>query len=89
MIGYVNGTLTVGGIIGVNGESWNNPAAITYGAAISSSQLNATARRAGTFAYTPTNNSVPNSGVNTLAVVKRRRTRRITAAIRLTATVKT
>ncbi|HEY3856986.1 MAG TPA: MBG domain-containing protein [Verrucomicrobiae bacterium] len=66
-IGYVNGTLTVIGS-GVT-VTWNNPAAITYGAAISSSQLNATASVPGTFVYTPTNNSVPNSGLNSLTVV--------------------
>ncbi len=66
-IGYVNGTLTVGGS-GVT-VTWNNPAAITYGAALSSSQLNATANVPGTFVYTPTNNSVLATGNNPLTVV--------------------
>jgi len=33
--------------------TWNNPADITYGTALSATQLNATASTAGTFVYTP------------------------------------
>ena len=67
VIGYVNGLLSVGGSLAT--VTWNTPASITYGAAIGFSQLNATASVAGTFVYTPTNNSVLNSGPNTLTVV--------------------
>ncbi len=49
--------------------TWTNPAAITYGTALSSTQLNATSSVAGTFTYSPTNGAVLNAGTNTLTAV--------------------
>ena len=49
--------------------TWTNPAAIVYGTALSSNQLNATANVPGAFAYTPTTNIVLTAGTNTLLVV--------------------
>jgi YVTN family beta-propeller protein len=49
--------------------SWNNPAAITYGTALGSGQLNATANVPGTFAYTPPAGTILNAGnAQTLSV---------------------
>jgi hypothetical protein len=48
---------------------WTNPAPITYGAALTTNQLNATANVPGSFAYYPTNGTVPNTGTNTLSVI--------------------
>jgi len=42
--------------------TWNNPADITYGAALDGTQLNATASVAGTFVYTPAAGTVLNAG---------------------------
>jgi hypothetical protein len=42
--------------------SWNNPADITYGMALSATQLNANASVAGSFAYTPGAGTVLNAG---------------------------
>lgn len=42
--------------------TWSAPAAITYGTALSSAQLNATANVPGTFSYTPPLGSVLNAG---------------------------
>ena len=42
--------------------TWNNPADIVYGAALSAAQLNATASVAGTFSYTPAASAVLNAG---------------------------
>jgi len=44
--------------------TWANPANIVYGAVLGSSQLNATANAAGTFAYSPGAGTVLNSGTN-------------------------
>ena len=49
--------------------TWTNPAAIVYGTALSSNQLNATANVPGNFAYTPTTNIVLTAGTNALSVV--------------------
>ena len=49
--------------------SWTTPAAISYGTALSSTQLNARASVAGTFAYTPAAGTVLKAGVQTLTVV--------------------
>ncbi len=46
--------------------SWAQPAAIGYGTALGSGQLNATANIAGTFVYSPAAGSVPNAGTTTL-----------------------
>jgi hypothetical protein len=48
--------------------TWNTPAAITYGAALGNSQLNATANVAGTFSYNPAAGTVPKGGTQTLSV---------------------
>ncbi len=49
--------------------SWAAPAAITYGTALSSTQLNATANVAGTFVYTPAAGTVLPVGQQTLSVL--------------------
>src|ERR1019366_7384463 len=49
--------------------TWTNPAAITYGTALSSTQLNASASVPGAFAYNPTNGAVLNAGTSTLTAV--------------------
>jgi len=48
--------------------SWT-PAAIAYGAALTSSQLDATANTSGSFAYTPAAGTVLTAGAHTLSVV--------------------
>jgi hypothetical protein len=49
--------------------TWANPAAITYGTALSVTQLNATSPVAGSFTYSPTNGAVLNVGTNALSAV--------------------
>ena len=49
--------------------TWNAPAAITYGAALSSTQLNATADVPGAFVYSPAAGTVLKAGTQTLSVV--------------------
>jgi Chitobiase/beta-hexosaminidase C-terminal domain/Bacterial Ig-like domain (group 2) len=49
--------------------SWNTPASISYGTALSSAQLNATASVAGTFAYTPAAGTVLKVGTQTLSAI--------------------
>ena len=49
--------------------TWTNPAAITYGTALGSSQLAATANVPGAFVYTPAAGTVLNAGTNTLTTV--------------------
>jgi len=48
--------------------TWTNPTAITYGTALSSSQLNATAAVSGTFIYNPAAGKVLNAGTHILSV---------------------
>ena len=49
--------------------TWPTPTAITYGAALSVTQLNATSSVAGTFTYTPANGIILNAGIGqTLSV---------------------
>jgi hypothetical protein len=48
--------------------TWNNPADLTYGVALSGAQLNATANVPGTFQYTPAAGTVLNSGTHQLSV---------------------
>jgi len=64
---FVPGTLTVTGQT-VPTITWATPAAITYGTALSATQLNATASVPGTFAYTPALGSVPAAGTQSLSV---------------------
>jgi C1A family cysteine protease len=47
--------------------TWANPAAITYGTALSSTQLNASANVAGSFVYTPAAGTVLSAGSQTLS----------------------
>ena len=48
--------------------TWADPAAITYGTALSATQLNATANVAGTFAYSPSSGTVLTAGEQMLSV---------------------
>jgi hypothetical protein len=48
--------------------TWSTPAAITYGTALSGTQLNASSTVAGTFTYSPAAGTVLNAGTQTLAV---------------------
>ena len=48
--------------------TWATPAAITYGTALSATQLNATSSVAGTFVYTPAAGTVLTAGSQTLSV---------------------
>lgn len=48
--------------------TWNDPAAIDFGTALSSTQLNATADIDGTFVYTPAIDTVLDAGTQTLSV---------------------
>jgi hypothetical protein len=48
--------------------TWNAPAAITYGTALTATQLNATASVPGTFAYNPTSGTVLTAGSHLLSV---------------------
>ncbi len=66
-VSLVNGVLTVAQAIPV--VSWTNPAPITYGAALASNELNATASVPGSFVYNPTNGAVLNTGTNGLSVL--------------------
>ena len=54
---------------GTAGLNWATPATITYGTALSASQLNAATNVPGSLAYTPTNGTVLNAGTNTLTVI--------------------
>ena len=55
------------GAINVPTVTWNAPAAITYGTALSSTQLNANADVAGTFVYTPAAGTTLKAGKQTLS----------------------
>ena len=59
-------TLTVNKVTPV--ITWAAPAAITYGTALSATQLDATASVAGTFVYTPAAGTVMAAGTQTLSV---------------------
>lgn len=48
--------------------TWAQPAAITYGTSLGSTQLDATASVPGTFAYSPAASTVPGAGTQTLSV---------------------
>ena len=60
--GSATGTLVIGQA--ASSITWNAPAAISYGTALGSTQLNATANTAGTFTYTPAAGTVLNVGAN-------------------------
>ncbi len=48
--------------------SWSSPAGITYGTALTASQLDATASVGGSFTYSPASGTVPKAGTDTLSV---------------------
>jgi len=48
--------------------SWTAPSSITYGTALSATQLDASSTVAGTFAYTPASGTVLTAGAHTLSV---------------------
>src|SRR5678809_45000 len=48
--------------------SWSTPADITYGTALSATQLNATANVPGSFVYSPVAGTVLDAGAHTLSV---------------------
>lgn len=54
---------------GGNTVTWSNPASITYGTALSATQLNATSDVAGGFVYSPPAGTILNAGTNTLTAV--------------------
>jgi len=56
------------GTVGTPVVNWPTPAPITYGTALSGTQLNATANVPGTFVYSPPAGSVLNTGSQTLSV---------------------
>jgi hypothetical protein len=66
-VSLVNGTLTVAQATEM--IAWTNPAPIIYGTALSSNELDATVSVPGSFAYTPTNGTVLDTGTNTLSVL--------------------
>jgi hypothetical protein len=63
---YVAGNMTVNQATPV--ITWTTPATITYGANLSSTQLDATASVPGTFAYSPAAGTTPAVGTDTLSV---------------------
>jgi hypothetical protein len=62
-------TITAAGSSNVPTITWNAPAAIPYGTALSTTQLSATTNVAGTFAYSPAAGTVLKAGTQTLSVV--------------------
>ena len=65
-ISYVGGAVTVNQA--TPAIAWAASAAITYGTALSATQLNATASVPGTFTYSPAAGTVPTAGNQTLSV---------------------
>ncbi len=68
--GYTLQTITLNGI-GLQATptiTWATPAAITYGTALSATQLNASSTVAGSFAYSPAAGTVLTAGAQTLTV---------------------
>ena len=61
-------TITPAGSTNVPTIAWSTPAPITYGTALSGTQLSATANVGGTFAYTPAAGTVLKAGTQTLSV---------------------
>jgi sugar lactone lactonase YvrE len=68
---YVKVTATVQLVVqqATTNITWSNPAAITYGKALSSTQLNAKASASGTYVYTPSSGTVLNVGTYMLSVI--------------------
>jgi hypothetical protein len=67
LVMQTNGTLIVTQATPIT--AWTNPAPIIYGTALGSNQLDAMASVPGSFAYTPTNGAVLNTGTNTLSAI--------------------
>ena len=67
-ITFMPGTLTVSGQQTVS-LAWDAPAAITYGQALNSTQLSASASVAGTFSYSPSAGTVLSAGLDQLLSV--------------------
>ena len=67
---YTTATQTVSLVVNKATPSitWATPAAITYGTALSGTQLNASSTVAGSMAYTPALGAVPSAGTQTLSV---------------------
>ncbi|HVU35343.1 MAG TPA: MBG domain-containing protein [Opitutaceae bacterium] len=66
-VGAASGTLTIAPA--ASAVSWNPPAAIVYGTALSAAQLDASANVPGSFSYTPSAGTLLHAGANqTLAV---------------------
>ena len=65
-ISYVAGSVTVGKATPT--ITWATPAAISYGTALSATQLNASSATAGSFVYTPASGAVLAAGTQTLSV---------------------
>ncbi len=76
--GFANGTYNWTSSFGISGTfiighipltvSWPAPSAISYGTALGSAQLNATASVPGTFVYSPAGGALLNIGTTTLSV---------------------
>ena len=66
-VSLINGTLTI--TMAVPALAWTNPVPITYGAPLTTNQLDATTTVPGSFAYYPTNGTVLDAGTNTLSVI--------------------
>jgi hypothetical protein len=66
-VSLIDGTLTISQAVPL--VTWSSPAPTIYGAALSASQLNATASVPGSFAYTPANGAALNAGTSTLSVI--------------------
>ena len=68
--GYTSATTSVSLVVNqaTPAISWAMPASITYGTALSATQLNATSPVTGTFIYTPAAGTVPGVGSQTLSV---------------------
>ncbi|MGA9720380.1 MAG: carboxypeptidase regulatory-like domain-containing protein, partial [Acidobacteriaceae bacterium] len=62
----VNATVSSSGLITPT-ITWSNPASITYGTALSGTQLNATANVPGSFAYSPVAGTLLSVGAHTLS----------------------
>ena len=65
-LSYVSGTVTI--TQAASPITWNPPSAITYGTALSATQLNATSTVPGSFMYTPALGTVLGAGTQTLSV---------------------
>ena len=65
-IGLTSFSLVYGWPVFTPRLTWTNPAPITYGTALSSNQLNATANTGGLYQYIPASGAVLSAGTNTL-----------------------